>query len=244
MVLKLTAKDLNSGFNTLSKKGWQMYYDKLGVTVDIVIFSIKNDDLNVLLVKRKLQPFKDMWAIPGGFVRKNESLKKAAMRKLLEETGVKDVYLEQLYTFGEPKRDPRGRIITIAYFALIDSTKIKPIARTDVYETGWHSMYDIPKKLAFDHEDILKYAFQRLRYKLEYTTVGFQLLPKKFTLSELQKVYEIILSKELDKRNFRKKIASLNLLKALNENKMEGAHRPARLYSFKEKKYIFPRGVI
>jgi 8-oxo-dGTP diphosphatase len=105
-------------------------------------------------------------------------------------------------------------------------------------------MYDIPKKLAFDHEDILKYAFQRLRYKLEYTTVGFQLLPKKFTLSELQKVYEIILSKELDKRNFRKKIASLNLLKALNENKMEGAHRPARLYSFKEKKYIFPRGVI
>jgi len=222
-----------------------MYYDKIGVTVDIVIFTIKNDDLQVLLVKRKMAPFKDQWAIPGGFVRKEESLKNAARRELEEETGVKDVYLEQLYTFGKPKRDPRGRIVTVAYYALISSNRIiKPIAKTDVYEADWHSMYHLPKKLAFDHDHILDYALQRLRYKLEYTTVGFQLLPKKFTLTELQKVYEIILNKKLDKRNFRKKIASLNVLIALNETKMEGAHRPARLHSFKEKKFIFPKGVI
>ena len=175
-----------------------MYYDKIGVTVDIVIFTIKNDDLQVLLVKRKLAPFKDQWAIPGGFVRKEESLDNAARRELEEETGVKDVYLEQLYTFGKPKRDPRGRIVTVAYYSLISSNKqIKPIAKTDVYEAAWHSMYNLPKKLAFDHDHILNYALQRLRYKLEYTTVGFQLLPKKFTLTELQKVYEIILNKKL-----------------------------------------------
>lgn len=237
-------KDLNSDICTLTQKGWKMYYDKLGVAVDIVIFTIKNDDLKVILIKRNLSPFKDMWAIPGGFVREQEGIEAAAMRELMEETGVKDVYLEQLYTFGEPKRDPRGRIITVAYFALVDSTKVKPIAKTDAYEADWHSMYDLPKKLAFDHEEILKYALKRLRYKLEYTTVGFQLLPDKFTLTELQKVYEIILNKKLDKRNFRKKIASLNLLQALHEHKMEGAHRPAQLYSFKEKEYIFPRGVI
>ena len=221
-----------------------MYYDKIGVAVDIVIFTIKDNDLKVILVKRKLSPFKDMWAIPGGFIREPESIEAAAMRELMEETGVKDVYLEQLYTFGEPKRDPRGRIITVAYFALADSTKVKPIAKTDVYEAEWHSVYGLPKMLAFDHEEILKYALKRLRYKLEYTTVGFQLLPDRFTLTELQKVYETILNRKLDKRNFRKKISSLSLLKASDDYKMEGAHRPARLYSFKEKEYIFPRGVI
>lgn len=245
MVLRLRAKDLNSEQDTLSGKGWKMYYDKIGVTVDIFIFTIKNDDLQVLLVKRKMAPYKDQWAIPGGFVRKEESLKDAARRELEEETGLKEVYLEQLYTFGKPKRDPRGRIVTVAYYALISANKqIKPIPRTDVYEADWHSTYNLPKKLAFDHDHILNYALQRLRYKLEYTTVGFQLLPKKFTLTELQKVYEIILNKKLDKRNFRKKIASLNVLIDLHETKMEGAHRPARLYSFKEKKFIFPKGVI
>lgn len=238
-------KDLNSEQDTLSEKGWKMYYDKIGVTVDIVIFTIKNDDLQVLLVKRKMEPFKDQWAIPGGFVRKEEAIEHAARRELEEETGVKEVYLEQLYTFGKPKRDPRGRIVTVAYFSLVSSNRlIKPIAKTDVYEADWHSMYNLPKKLAFDHADILEYALQRLRYKLEYTTVGFQLLPQKFTLTELQKVYEIILNKKLDKRNFRKKLASLNVLIPLHETKMDGAHRPAKLHSFKEKKFIFPKGVI
>ena len=227
------------------QRGGKMYYDKLGITVDIVIFTIKNDALKVLLVKRKLAPYKDQWALPGGFVREKEALDHAARRELEEETGVKDVYLEQLYTFGKPQRDPRGRIVTVAYFALVSSNKIiKPIAKTDVYEADWHSMYDLPKKLAFDHADILAYALKRLRYKLEYTTVGFQLLPRKFTLTELQNVYEIIMHKKLDKRNFRKKIASLNVLKALNETKMEGAHRPAQLYTFRERKFTFPKGVI
>lgn len=214
------------------------------VTVDIVILTVKENDLRMLLVKRKYDPFKGCWAIPGGFVQRGESLEKAALRELNEETGVSDVYLEQLYTFGAPERDPRGRVITAAYFSLVDSTKLKLKATTDVSEVKWFSMYALPEKLAFDHKQILEYALQRLRYKLEYTTVGFQLLPKKFTLTELQRLYEIILSKKLDKRNFRKKINSLNLLKPLNETKMEGVHRPARLYSFKSKAFILPREVV
>ncbi len=216
---------------------------EIAVTVDIVIFTIKNNDLHVLLVKRKIPPFQGMWAIPGGFVLKDESLEEAARRELQEETGVRDVYLEQLYSFGEPKRDPRGHVITIAHTALIDWKTVELKATTDVEAADWYSVYNLPQ-LAFDHKKILDYALQRLRYKLEYTTVGFQLLPKKFTLTELQKVYEIILNKPLDKRNFRKKILTLSLLQQLNETKMEGVHRPARLYTFKKKEYVFPRGVI
>ena len=215
---------------------------EVAVTVDIVIFTIKDNDLQVLLVKRKYPPFEGMWAIPGGFVLEKESLENAARRELQEETGVSDVYLEQLYTFGNPDRDPRGRIVTVSYFALIDWKNTKLKATTDVEEAQWFSIYDLPD-LAFDHKDILEYALKRLRYKLEYTTVGFQLLPKEFTLTDIQRVYEIILNKTLDKRNFRKKILSLSLLEPIGESK-KGSHRPAQLYTFKKKEYIFPRGVI
>ncbi len=208
-------------------------YPKPAVTVDIVIFTIKDNDLKVLLVKRGIEPFKGMWAIPGGFVRINESLEDAARRELREETGVKDVYLEQLYTFGDLGRDPRGRVITVAYFALVNSENLKLKATTDVKEAKWFSVRKLPP-LAFDHEKILKYALKRLRWKFEYTTVAFSLLPKKFTLSELQRIYEIVFNKKFDKRNFRKKILSLNILKKEGK-KRNVSHRPPQLYSLKKK---------
>lgn len=209
-------------------------YPKPSVTVDIVLFTILNDDLKVLLIKRAKEPFKGSWAIPGGFVRINESLDAAALREMKEETGVKDIYLEQLYTFGEPKRDPRGRVITVAYFALVKSSGIRLNATTDASEAAWHSVYRLPT-LAFDHKKLLDYALQRLRYKLEYTTVAFQLLPEKFTLSQLQKAYEIIFTKPMDKRNFRKKILSLGLIEETGKVTEGVSHRPAKLYSFEKK---------
>ncbi len=204
------------------------------VTVDIIVFTIRDDDLKVLLIKRKGYPFIDYWAIPGGFIKMEESLDASALRKLKEETGVMDVYLEQLYTFGDPKRDIRGRIITVAYYALADEARFK--VQKSIDETKWHSAYSLPKKMAFDHEKIISYALERIRNKVEYTTIAFQLLPDMFTLTELQKVYEIILNKKLDKRNFRKKMKSIGLVVETNETKMEGAHRPARLYTFSKRR--------
>ena len=219
----------------------------LRVTVDIVIFTIREGRLQVLLVRRAIPPFQGKWAIPGGFVKEEESLEEAALRELREETGVKDVYLEQLYTFGEPKRDPRGRVVTVAYFALIASDRATLQAGTDAAEARWHPMDSLPS-LAFDHAEILEYSRERLRNKLEYTTVGFQLLPRDFTLTELQKVYEAILSRALDKRNFRRKIELLKILKPTGKWRRAGAQRPARLYAFsagrfeklKDKGILFP----
>lgn len=206
--------------------------EKPSVTVDIVIFTVKDNNLKVLLVKRAVEPFKNMWAIPGGFVLLKESLEDAAKRELEEETGVKDVYLEQLYTFGQVDRDPRGRVITVAYFALVGSEK-ELHATTDVSEAKWFSMSSLPE-LAFDHSKILAYAIKRLRWKFEYTTVAFSLLSRKFTLTQLQKIYETVFSKKFDKRNFRKKILSLNILE--KEEKMkEVSHRPPNLFSLKAK---------
>ncbi|MDP2907531.1 MAG: NUDIX domain-containing protein [Nanoarchaeota archaeon] len=208
--------------------------EKPSVTVDIILFTIKDESLKVLLVKRAVDPFKDMWAIPGGFILVNESLEYAAKRELLEETNVKDIYLEQLYTFGNPKRDPRTRVITVAYFALVNSEKFKLKASTDVKDVRWFSMYDMPE-LAFDHKKIMEYALKRLKAKLEYTTVAFSLLPEEFTLTELQKIYEIIFNKKLDKRNFRKKIKALGLVKETTQYKEAVAHRPPKLYARNKK---------
>lgn len=208
-------------------------YERPSVTVDVVIFSLVDNDLQVLLVKRKYPPFAGIWAIPGGFVRMEESLEDAAMRELAEETGVTDVYIEQLYTFGDPDRDPRTRVITVAYFALVPHDAIRPRPGDDAAETAWYSMFDLPR-LAFDHEDILAYALQRLRYKLEYTAVGFELLPDVFTLSELQHAYEIILGEQLDKRNFRRKILSSDVLEEIGHKKKDGEGRPAMLYRYRK----------
>jgi 8-oxo-dGTP diphosphatase len=208
-------------------------YPRPSVTVDLVIFTIAEDDLKVLLIRRAQEPFKGRWALPGGFVEIDESLERAAARELKEEVGVRDVYLEQLYTFGDPKRDPRGRVISVSYFALVDAERQRIVAASDAADAQWHSVFD-PPKLAFDHAKILDYAVWRLRNKLEWTTVGYELLPKKFTLSELQRVYEIILQRPVDKRNFRKKILAQGQIIELNETRSDVAHRPARLYSFRK----------
>jgi 8-oxo-dGTP diphosphatase len=209
-------------------------YERPSVTVDVVVFSILEEMLKVLLIKRKGWPYEAMWAIPGGFVEIEESLDQAAYRELAEETGVtrSDVYLEQLYTFGEPDRDPRTRVITVAYFALIGADKISPRAASDAADVAWFSVYDLPP-LAFDHTRILDYALTRLRYKLEYSAVGFQLLPERFTLRELQDAYEIILGTKLDKGNFRSKLRKTEVLEMVDGIRETGG-RPARLYRFRD----------
>jgi ADP-ribose pyrophosphatase YjhB (NUDIX family) len=220
--------------------------ESLRVTVDIVIFTLREGSLQVLLVKRGVPPFEGQYAIPGGFIREDESLEEAALRELHEETGVRNVFLEQLYTFGDPQRDPRGRVITVAYYALIASGKLSLVAGADAAEAQWFPASRVPP-LAFDHKSILDYALERLRNKLEYTTVGFQLLAEKFTLGELQAVYEAILGRPLDKRNFRRKLALLGILKPLREWQRTG-RKPAQLFRFaaarfeklKDKGILFP----
>ena len=206
------------------------------VTVDLAIFGISRGGLEILLVKRGEAPFLGAWALPGGFVRPNETLEEAARRELTEETGVSDIYLEQLFTFGDPGRDPRARVITVSYFALIANHERPLHATGDAAEAAWHDAFD-PPALAFDHAKILDYAIARLRSKLEYTTVGFQLLPKEFTLSELQRVYEAILRKPLDKRNFRKKVLALEILEPAAGQRQTGA-RPAQLYRFSMDRFV------
>lgn len=212
-------------------------YPRPSVTVDLVIFTIAEDTLKVLLIRRGAEPFLGQWALPGGFVEIDESLDEAAARELREEVGVTQIYLEQLYTFGEPGRDPRGRVISVAYFALIDADRQRIHSASDAADAAWHPVFDpgLGARLAFDHQRILEYAVWRLRNKIEWTTVGYELLPAKFTLSELQRVYEIILQRPVDKRNFRKRILAQGLIRELNESRSVGAHRPARLYSFQKR---------
>ena len=201
----------------------------VSVAVDLVILTVRDGALQVLLVERGVPPFKGQWALPGGFVLERETLEEAARRELQEETGLKDVYLEQLYTFGEPDRDPRGRTIAVAYYALTPPLPVQ--ASTDAAAAAWHPAAR-PPRLAFDHAKILRTGLERLRAKLGYSTVGFELLPRQFTLTELQALYEAILERPLDKRNFRKKILSLGVLKSEGQKRAAAAHRPARLYSF------------
>ena len=208
-----------------------MKYQPIQVTVDIVVFTGHEQTLQVLLIERGIDPFKGRYALPGGFVRAEETLEQAAFRELLEETGTKDVYLEQLYTFGDPQRDPRGRVVTVAYYALVPTDKSPLLAGTDAAAAGWYPVSALPP-LAFDHKKIVEYAVDRLRNKLEYTNVGFQLLPAKFTLSALQALHEAILGKPLDKRNFRRKVLGLGLVKPSKETQATG-RKPAQLFSFR-----------
>ncbi len=216
-----------------NQTGYTYEHPRPAVSVDMALFAFLQNQLKVLLIQRGNEPFQGQWALPGGFVQMEESLEAAAKRELEEETGVCDVYLEQLYTFGAPHRDPRGRVITVVYFALLsadEAARMHVQGGDDAHDVRWWNMYDLPE-LAFDHRQILDYALQRLRWKLEWTALGFLLLPEEFTLSELQAVYETVLNEGLDKRNFRRKILSADVLEETG-NFREGDHRPAKLYRF------------
>ena len=211
-------------------------YPRGALTVDCVVFGFDDGELKVLLIERGLEPFKGRWALPGGFVRVDETLEEAARRELLEETGLSNVFLEQLYTFGEVERDPRERVVSVAYYALVKLSEHRAMAATDAANAQWFPVSK-PPKLAFDHADILRAAVMRLHGKVRYQPIGFELLPEKFTLSQLQHLYEAVLETELDKRNFRKKVLSLRLLEPLKETRMRGRHRPAQLFRFDQKRY-------
>ncbi len=204
-------------------------YPHPAVTSDVVVFTISGNKLKLLLIKRGRDPYKGSWAIPGGFLKANEELEECAKRELQEETGLDDLYLEQVYTFGHPKRDPRERVISIAYFALVPppGNTLKPA--DDAVDAAWFTLDQLPT-LAFDHAEIVAMAHKRLVAKLEYSTIAFQLLPESFTLSEAQLVYEIIRNEKLDKRNFRKQLTRAGLIEETGEQRSDGRHRPARLY--------------
>jgi 8-oxo-dGTP diphosphatase len=207
------------------------------IAVDAVVFGYMNADLNVLLVKRKGSTFHKEWALVGGFVLDDEPLTTAVKRELKEETGVQLDYLEQLYTFGDTvDRDPRSRVISVAYFGLIDSSKIVPIGDTDAMDAKWYPINELPA-LAFDHSEILNTALNRLRAKLTYQPIGFDLLPNEFLFSELEQLYVTILGKEIDRRNFRKKIMSFGFLEETSLFKQKKSGRPAKLFRFNNMKY-------
>ncbi|MHB8416096.1 MAG: NUDIX hydrolase [Acidiferrobacteraceae bacterium] len=198
------------------------------VTTNVVIFTIVDDSLKVLLVRRTRPPFEDAWALPGGFIDLAEDLEDSAMRTLDRETGVRGVYLEQLYTFGQPGRDPRERVIAVSYYTLVPFERVKPRTHDGV---GWFALDERPG-LAFDHDEIVATAARRLAAKLDYSTIAFGFMPEEFTLSELQHVYEIIQREDIDKRNFRKRVLALNHIEASGERR-NGSHRPATLYRLK-----------
>lgn len=207
------------------------------IAVDAVVFGYESKgNLSVLLIRRGVEPYKNTWALPGGLVLEDESLEAAVKRELKEETGVKIDYLEQLYTFGKPKRDPRNRVISVSYFALVRPNHFKIKADTDADEAKWFPVNDLPK-LAFDHKTIFKTAEKRLKGKLLYQPIGFDLLNAEFPFSDLEHLYATILGREVDRRNFRKKIMSFGFVEETNKIHQEGSGRPAKLFKFNKQKY-------
>ena len=227
-------------------------FDRPSLAVDLAILTVIDGHLEVALVEREEHPAKGHWALPGGFVQMDESLDRAAIRVLAEKAGLTDVYLEQLYTFGEPTRDPRTRVISVGYYALVDHARLAPGADTSVTfgridvpwegETGGpveaHSQIGEEMPLAFDHADILGMAVKRIRGKLDYTPIGFQLLAETFTLRRLQDVHETILGRTLNKDSFRRRMLASGLLEATGERESEVGHRPAELYRFTKRSAI------
>lgn len=215
-----------------------MSLPKIRVSVDAVVFGYDSSEgLSVLLIKRKVAPYKGEWALPGGLVREDESLEAAVQRELHEETGITVNYLEQLYTFGQPERDPRNRVVTVAYYGLVRQSKFDVYAATDAADAKWFHTDDTPA-LAFDHQQILNTATTRLRGKLSYEPVGFELLDKKFRFSDLHQLYQTIYGHDIDRRNFKKKFLQLDILQELPEKVSEGRGRPGALFKFDQKKYF------
>ncbi|GAA4833168.1 NUDIX hydrolase [Algivirga pacifica] len=207
------------------------------VAVDAVVFGYKEKELYLLLIKRKYATHQNQWALPGGFVHTDEALTDAVQRELQEETGITVNYLEQLYTFGDQlDRDPRGRVISIAYFGLVNPEKLTLMAATDAQEAKWFPMSRIPE-LAFDHEVIVQKAKERLHAKVHYQPIGFDLLNKEFPFSDVEQLYQAILQKKIDRRNFRKKLLSFGFLQETDKIHSEGSGRPAKLFTFNKDKY-------
>jgi len=209
----------------------QKAYTHAVIATDVVIFTVEKGVLKVLLIAMRKHPYKKHWAMPGGLVRGGESLEESAMRHLEHKTGVRDVYLEQLATFGDPKRDPFGRVVSVAHMALLSSQALNLKTTKEYAGVAWFPVAKVPP-LAYDHKEILRFAHERLQGKLAYTNIAYGLLPKEFTLSELQSTYEIILEHKLDKRNFRKKLLALRLVTSTKKYRRDGPHRPAELYRF------------
>ncbi|MEK7990675.1 MAG: NUDIX domain-containing protein [Thiotrichaceae bacterium] len=234
---------------TVTTQG-SMENNKPIVMVDIAIFTVFEDKLKILLIKRGSEPFKDSWALPGGSLNTvtDNSLEEAAMRELVEETGVENQYLEQLCTYGGPDRDPRDWTLSITYFALVAANEVTLRAGTDTTEAKWHTLTQdqVEVSLAFDHERIVCEAISRLRAKLDYTDIAVHLLAKEFTLSELQRVYEIIMQEKLNKSSFRMRVARADIVAPIKDKMRTGSNRPAQLYQFVKHegdRMFFPRSI-
>lgn len=208
------------------------------VSVDAIVFGYDPEDgVSVLLISRKFEPFKNVWALPGGLVKNEESLEEAVKRELKEEAGIALSFLEQLYTFGSPERDPRNRVISVSYYGLVRPKDYQISASTDADDVAWFSIKKLPR-LAFDHKAIVETAIKRIRGKLAYEPIGFELLDKKFRFSDLEKLYQAILDRELDRRNFKKKVIAHGFIEELEESVQRGPGRPAGLFQFNRKKYF------
>jgi len=210
------------------------------LSVDCVIFGYAAGKLQIALIKRKKPPFKGKWALPGGFLECNETVEEAAFRELKEETGIGDIYLEQFQVFSNPGRDPRGRVVTVAFFALIVSDRLEPVAKEDAEKAGWWALDKLPP-LAFDHGAIFTKGLEALRAAVTLRPLLFELLPKKFTLTDFQTLYEQVFAIKIDKRNFRKKVLSMGLIQATKKTTEGAKHRPARLYQYKPKGKIWEK---
>lgn len=209
----------------------------INIAVDAIVIAYREQELFVLLIKQRFGIYKDTWSLPGGFILDGESLSTAVKRELKEEAGISVNYLEQLYTFGDDvERDPRGQVISVAYFALVNPSKFQLKANTDAKDAQWFPLNKLPE-LAFDHRKIIKIAKTRLVSKLQYQPIGFDLLNKEFAFSDLENLYKSILGKNIDRRNFRKKIMSFDLLEETNKIQQIGSGRPAKMFRFKKSKY-------
>lgn len=208
------------------------------VSIDCVLFGFDNGELKILLIERNEEPFKDWWALPGNLVGENESVDQSASRILHELTGLSDIYMEQYFTFGEVNRHPQGRVITVAYYAMLrlgGDKALKPLT-TYAKRAQWVNVKELPK-LGFDHQHIFDKGLEKIKRRIKHLPIAFELLPEKFTLTQVQNVYELILGKKLDKRNFRKKILSFGVLKELDEKQKGVSFRAATLYKFDRRKY-------
>lgn len=207
------------------------------VAVDAVVFGyFDKEDLQILLIKRKIEPFIGSWALPGGLVLDDEDLDDAVKRELYEEAGIKPDFLEQLYSFGNVGRDPRNRVVSVAYLGLVNPSYFELFADSDAEDAQWFSIHKLPQ-LAFDHQKIIDTALKRLRTKIQYQPIGFNLLNEEFPFSDLENLYKAIIGQEIDRRNFRKKIMSYGLLNETNNFKKEGSGRPGKMYTFNQEKY-------